>query len=487
MNTPVVVKFPADVRTIDIDFVGFLIGGEAITSGAVSASSPAGLTVTYGAAVGSAVPLTVSGGTDSQSYGVTVTVNTDGGHIYTIKAAIVVNSEMAVNYQNKNVDAFNTLVGEIEAGEAALGKASFMFPAGFNASTGAVSWAMIDSDGVVINDGQTFDYLITTLSDATKVEAQAVISVPSDCVPTLQGQKYQVRWTLTINGQIYWSFENLTVVGPNTVPEGVEDVVELELHDVPISVVFNQPYETVLVEVYADNGRVGNAIAAPTGTKVADGWLYQVTLVGMDLPARLESYTLIWSAKNLNNPYTERQTGRLFIVNPMVLSATDDMRLLVNRSRTTIAHKQDLLFTVPLLLAYLRRGRDAFNGSYGVMTAFTFTAAAGPLREYWLRFAEVSALRGQYLAEGEKVFNFQGQAISLDVDRTSYYDQAANSIQTLLDNECRQFKTLLIKRGILGGDGNVQDLTKQRYGAAGAISITLSPASNFGPYARFRR
>jgi hypothetical protein len=489
MTTPVIVKFPTEARVVNIDFVNSLVGGETITGQSVAASIPAGLTVSVAAPVGSAIPLTVSSGADGQSYGVDVTVTTSAAHTYVIRVAVVVNSQIAANYQNKNVDAFNALVGELEAGEAALGKASFMFPDGFAATGGSVKWEVLDQDGVVLSFGQTFDYQITTLSSGVKVEAQAVVSVPSDAVPTLAGQNYQLRWTLTVSGNAFYSFEALRVTAPNTVPEGVEDVVELAGQDIPISVVFSQPYDTVTVSVYQDNEVVanGSAVPVPQGLKTTDGWLYQVTLSGLDLEAALESYTLIWSAKNTGNPYTERQTGRMFIVNPMILSATDDMRLLVNKSRTTIFHQPDLLFTVPILLSYLRRGRDAFNGAYGVMTAFTFTAAKGPLREYWLRFSEIQALRGQYLAEGEKVFNYSGQEIQLDVDRTQYYDQAANTIQQLLDNECKVFKNLLVKRGILGGDGNVSDLTKQRPGAAGAIGITISPATNFGPYARYRR
>jgi hypothetical protein len=486
MTTPVIVKFPTESRVTNIDFVGQLVGGENITGQSVAASSPAGLTVSVSAAVGSAVPLTTGGGADLQSYGVDVTATTDQGHTYVIRVAVVNNSNIAANYQNTNVDAFNVLIDEIEAGEAALGRAAFMFPAGFDAAGGQVRWELVDADGVVLASGQSFDYTFANVAGGVKVEAQALVSVPSDAVPTLQGQAYQVRWTLVLNGQSFYSFENIKVVGPATVPVGVEDVVELAGEDVSVSCVLDRPFDNVSVQVYQNNTAISGPIGGIAPVKTADGWLYTAALTGLPLDAQLEPYTLIWSAKNLNNPYTERQTGRLFMINASLLSATDDMRLLVNRSRTTIAHAEDILFTVPLLLSYLRRGRDAFNGAYGVPLNFTMLDARGPIREYWLRFSEIMALRGQYLAEGEKVFNFSGQAIQLDVDRTQYYDQMANNLQQLLDNECRQFKTLLVKRGIMGGDGNA-DPTKQRPGAAGAIGITITPASNFGPYARYRR
>lgn len=488
MTSPVIVKFSSEVRTFNVDFATYLVGGETISAGTVSASDPTGLTLSAGAAVGSAIPLSVGGGTDGQSYGFTVVVNTTGGHTYTIRVAVVVNDQMAANYQNVNPDAFAALVGEIEAGEAALAKASFTFPLGFNAATGQVQWDVLDSDGVVLNNGVAYDYLITNLSNGVKVEAQAVVSVPSDVLPTLEGQNYQLRWSLIVSGQTYYSFESLRVTGPATVPQGVEDVVELIGRDIPVSVVFDQPYETVTLELYQDNQLVGSVITVTDAVKTADGWLYKAVLPqSLLLQARLEAYSLIWSGSNADSPYPTRQTGRLFVVTPMIMSACEDMRLLINRSKTTIANQPDILFTVPLLLAYLRRGQDAFNGAYGVMTNFSFTAATGPLREYWLRFSEIQALRGQYVAEGEKVFNYSGQAISLDVDRTQYYDSAANTLQQLIDNECKAFKIILIKRGITGGDGNVGNLVAQRPGAAGVLGITISPASNFGPYARYRR
>lgn len=486
MNTPVIVKFPTESRVTPIDFAEKLLAGETITGQSVAPSSPAGLTVSVSAAVGSAVSLSVAGGADLQSYGVDVTVTTNAAHTYVIRVAVVNNSNIAANYQNTNVDAFNTLIDAIEAGEAALGRAVFSFPPGFDAAGGQVKWELVDADGVVLSYGQAFDYQFAATPGGVKIEAQAVVNVPSDTIPTLDGQAYQVRWTLVVNGQSTYSFENIKVTGRSTVPQGVEDVVELAGNDVAVSCVFDRPFDTVSVQVYQNNTAVSGAVGGIAPVRTSDGWLYTTTLTGLPLVPMLEPYTLIWSAKNANNPYTERQTGRLFMVNPTTLTATDDMRLLINRSRTSVSQDQDILFTVPLLLSYLRRGRDAFNGAYGVPTNFNMLDARGPIREFWLKFSEIMALRGQYLAEGEKVFNFSGAAIQLDVDRTQYYDSLANTLQQLLDNEAKPFKTMLIKRGILGGDGNA-DPTAQRPGAQGAIGITITPASNFGPYARYRR
>jgi hypothetical protein len=484
-STQVVVKIPADSRNVTVDFTDVLVGGEQITSGVLGASTPTGLTVSALSYTGTSISLNVAAGTDQQSYGVQVTANTDAGHVYTKTLAVVINSDMAANYQNTNVDAFQALVGKLEAGTAALGKATFMFPGTVDTTTGMVSWELLDQNGVVLSSGQAFDYQTISVATGKRVEAQAVINAPSNTLPTLEGQSYQLRWTLTINGQAYYTFENIAITGPATVPIGVEDVIEMADNSAfTVYMVTEDPWDTVTVDVYDENTKI--VVDAPTSNPVqtADGWQYTCQFIpdpNNPMVARLESYTVIWKTSNVARPgYVERQTGRLFLVNASIMQAVTDMRTVISKAETTILGTRDILFTESLLLAYLRRGKDAFNVAYGMFTAFDMSNAQGPVREYWMRYAEVYALRAQFLAEGEKVFNFSGQAIQLDSDRTSYYQQLADNIEQRISEECKMVKQNLIKKGILGGDGNLKDLTAMRHGSNGAVAITITPASTLG-------
>jgi len=486
MNALVVVKFPADSRPVQVDFSDVLVGGETITAGAVSPSDPAGLTVSVASFVNPVVTVNVSAGVDLQSYGVNVTVNTNAAHVYTKTIAVVVNSNLAYDYQSKNVDAFNDLVGELEAGTAGIGTCSFMFPLPFDPANGNVSWSLIDRDGVVYSSGIAHSYDSVVLNNDVKITASAVINSPSDMIPTLAGQNYQIRWALLLRGQTYFSFESLVITGPNTTPEGVEDVVELAFNDIPVNVVFDQPYDYVTFEVYNENTLLIPPVSVNNNVRVPDGYLYAGQIQApINMPAQLESYTIVWSAWSAVNPAAKvRQTGRIFVVNPSIMSALNDMRVLINKSATTIAHRSDLLFTPPLLLAYLRRGRDGFNGAQGIFTGFTMTNATGSIREFWLRYSEVLALRAQFLAEGEKVFNFSGQAISLDVDRTQFYQGLADTLQSGIDNEVKPFKQNLVIKGHITGDGNLGPAngSNQARGAAGAVGITISPATGWGKW-----
>ena len=452
-------------------------------SGSLSASDPTGLAVSGVGFTASTITLTVGAGTDKQSYGVQVSANTDGGHVYTKVLSVVLNSDLAANYQNTNVDAFQALVGKLEAGTAALGKCNFVFPGQVDTVNGLVQWDLLDVEGVVLASGQAFEYQTVTLTSGKRVEAQAVIGAPSNAKPTLQGQSYQIRWTLNLNGQQYFSFESLEITGPNTVPVGGSDVIEMaDVDSVPVTIVTDQPWDTVKVDVYLKNDRlIQDVVATPTQT--ADGWQYTALIVPDHdkMLAQIEPYTLIWRANNTSRPnYVERQTGRLFLVNASIMTAVQDMKAMVSKAETTILGTKDILFTDELLLAYLRRGKDAFNAAFGMFTGFSMSNASGGIREYWLKYSEVAALRAQFLAEGEKVFNFSGQAISLDSDKTQFYQSLADNIQQYLDNDAKMMKQNLIKKGITTGDGNVDNLSKMQFGANGAVAITLTPASTIG-------
>lgn len=132
-------------------------------------------------------------------------------------------------------------------------------------------------------------------------------------------------------------------------------------------------------------------------------------------------------------------------------------------------------------MTWLRRAGDSFNGAYGQFTSYTFINAKGIIREFWLLYAELFALESQLLAEGEKAFNFQGAAISLDVDRTQYLDNAASKIQSRLDSELKPLKQNIIIKGQGSGDGST-DPSRLAPGAIGAVGITITPASMYGRY-----
>lgn len=482
----VYVKFPADTDPKTFSLANELQPGETLTSATASASNPSGLTVSGIGVTTPNVSLMLGPGADGVTYGFQMSVVTSTGRTITVPIVVSVDSQMASAYRTRNPDAFNTLLGEIDAGDAAVARSAWAFPANFNADGGYVLWELLDQNGVTYGSGNAFEYNVIKNGVTTRIEARAIVNVPQDIPTTLDGQSYQIRWTLQLGDTQHFSFENLRVTSQLTVPQGTEDLVEMAGDTATLQLVLDRPYETVGIEIYQANELIVPFVPVINKKRVADGWLYSGDIDTSAFPevgASLDPYTVSWVYYNSStgSASKNRQIARFFVVNPSILQATEDMRGMINKAIQTIAHRQDMIFTVPALLAFLRIGRDGFNGAHGMFTAFTMTNAQGPVRYFWLKYAELHALRSQFLAEGEKVFNFAGQAISLDVDRTQYYAQLADNWQSILDAEVKPVKQNLIKKGVLGGDGNTSVIALG-LGATGAVGITVSPATQFGKY-----
>lgn len=483
-------KDPAGDSAVQFNLTDTLLLTETITDihfGPISPATPDPLFASITTGVNPVVGVTLQGGDNNVSYGAQIVVTTNV-RVFTCLLAVSVVDNVQVPYTTSNPLAFEDLVDTVEAGNAAVGTAIFQFPATFNPRGGFVNWELMTADGTVYASGNAFDLEIQSNGFANIVRARSVINVPSSVPPSDINQKYTLRYTLDMsnvldnsdpNAQVlFYSQESITIVGLNTVPLGTQPIVEKQGTPATAEIVIDTLYDNVVLEVYRDNKPLGGQ-RVTNFERVGSGYYYQATINTSIFPVSLEAYDIVWSYGNAGNQaqvFTE--STQMWIVNPSILSATDDMRRKVSKAASTIYGRPDLLYTVDTLIAWLRRGMDLFNG-YGAPTSFTMTNAKGPVREYWLLCAEVAAIEAQYIAEGEKAFDFQGQAISLSVDRTGMLDAAASKIQSRLDNELKPFKQNLVIKGNTGGDGS-SDISRLQRGAIGGVGITITNASIWG-------
>lgn len=430
------------------------------------------------------VRLLLKAGQASVSYGFQIQITTDARQLAAL-VAVTVTQDVMNPYTTGSPEAYADLVDTIEAGNGAIGTAVFSFPADIDPSGGYVNWELLDSQGTVYANGNAFDYAIQSNGLSNTVFAKSVINVPSSVPPSDINSKYQLRYTLTLNAngpdqQQYLSFENITVTGSTSVPLGTQDQIELKGKKATLSIVVDKLYDYMTLELYRDNQLLGQAQITEY-QRVSSGYYYAGTFDTASLEESLEPYTVVWNYglnSQPNNVYSE--TASLWITNPSILQAINDVKAKINKARTTLYGQPDTLFPAETIMLWLRRARDSFNGAHGVFTSFTMTNAKGPIREYWLMWAEIGAIESQYMAEGEKAFNFSGASISLDVDRTGFLDSAASKIQSRLDNEFKAFKQNLIYKGQTRGDGSA-DPSKLAPGALGSVGLTLTAASPWGP------
>jgi hypothetical protein len=493
-------KVPETDATVQADITSMLIGAETITNvmvGNPQPVSPVPLAVTLASAVTSPqIQLNLAGGNDGVSYGTNLTITTSA-RVLIVTVVVTAQDPSAVPYTTQNPDAFQDLVDQIEAGNAAIGSCVFAFPPAIDPSGGFVTWELLASDGTVYAAGNAYEYTVNQNGISNNVIAKSVISVPSNVPPSLDGQRYQLRYTLEIpqaigtpsdpttgklSQNVFFQFENLRIVGFSTVPLGTQPSVELQGVPATLSIVVDKPYDNMTVELWNGGTQIAPPSAIQEYERTADGWAYSGVIDTAQLGVSLVPYTVVWKYwASTNAAVIFQESADLFVINPSIMTAVRDVKSKINKARTTLYGHPDLLYPEATVLTWLRRGGDAFNGAYGYFSNFTFTNALGSIREFWLLESEMAAIQSQYIAEAEKAFDFQGAAISLNVDRTSFLDSAAQTIQTRLDSELMNLKKQLIIKGATSGDGSVNPMQLQR-GAIGAVGVTITPASMWGRY-----
>lgn len=499
-------KDPNQNAVIQADLTSLILTGETITSVIALPVSPLTsptLVVVISSGVNPLVTATLSGGVDQTSYGFQLQVTTTARvFLQQIAVSVYTNAEFAP-YTTQNPQAYQDLVDEIQVGNAAIGTAIFAFPPQIDPRGGFVTYELLAQDGTVYAAGNAYSYKVVSNGISNTVMAQCVIVAPTTIPPTLLGESYQLRYTLelpqvsglptdpltgTLSQNTFFQFENIRIVGLNTVPLGVQPTVEMSGVPATLAIVTDKLYDNVTVEIWANGTQLLAQTPITEYQRTADGWYFSGVVNTSGFMVALVPYTVIWKYwSSMNTAMIYQESTELYVVNASIMTAVNDVRAKINKSHTTLYGTPDLLYPNPTVMTWLRRGADAFNGAYGQFTSFTFVNALGAIREFWMLCSEKAALEAQYLAEGEKAFNFQGAAISLDVDRTQYLDNAIAKIQSQLDNELKAIKTNLIIKGNTSGDGSA-DPSKLQVGAIGSVGITLTAASMWGrgyPYAPF--
>ena len=479
----VLVKSQYQDRAIPLDLTNLIGVGNTLATVAMYTLAPSTtppLVFTVQGVSGVFADILVKGGKDGTSYGVGLSITDALGVAYNFTVAVAVREDLSIKFQDTNPFAFQTLMDTLGVGGAAIGKAFFMLPAGTNVTSGYVTWSILDKQGVVYAVGNGYDFTPNTTSSYVSVEAHAVVNVPADIAPSTNNEAYQLRWELNINGSVsQYAFETLRIADTFSTPQGAQDTVEMQGDLAFLDIVLDRAWDVVSVDVYQS---VGNALIAKDVTiaktsRVSSGWYYQAAFDTNQVSASLDPFIISWKYKNVIGP-SYRDTGQLFVVNASILRAVKSIESLVAKARTTLIGFADELFTVPVIVAMLGRGRDTFNGAGGLYSTFNMTNADGQIRELWLKYTEVQLLQAQYLLEGEKAYNFSGQAITLDVDRTQYYQSLANDIKQAADADAKTVKQNLLIKGLTGGDGSLTGAG--RYGSTGPIGISISPVSPFG-------
>lgn len=377
-----------------------------------------------------------------------------------------------------------TSLGNVALGSTVDATTTFLVPVDQVINTPNCTWDLVDNLGTVFSSGSATSIVVNPTPLNQIVVVEAIVNIPTYLTVNEMGTTYQLRWTLVEGSYRTTVAEQIKVLGLTDTKLGAVDTIEL--YGSRASVVVNLPinYNKVGFQVYYANDPHVSTLTpidcSASAIQVSDGYQFRGefdTASILEPGALLEPYTTIWTYSDGSNGAIEyKEACDFFVITPSLLSSARDLQLLINKARTTSDGMPDSAFSMSELLTFLKMGKDAFN-AFAFPTSFTMIKAQGPIKYYWLQFAAISALRAQYLVEGTKAFDFSGQAISLNVDRSQYYESLAASLESAITESCRQLKQQMAKRGISSGDGS-QNPNALAYGAIGTVGISLSPISN---------
>lgn len=223
--------------------------------------------------------------------------------------------------------------------------------------------------------------------------------------------------------------------------------------DITLPLVFTDGW-TGTWQIYRDNEPcIENPIALEDATKRTTLDNTTFTLPLTEIPdADLTAYLLSFRVR----PPTGRQRTynfKLWAVTPTIMRAMTQMEDFLNKSRVENVIPE-LRYTDSDLMTYLERGLYMFN-RVGYPTGFTGTNMQGSLYDCWLICSCYYALGAQLLAEGSLAFDFNGQGVSLNVDRTPQLDSALGRVESQIDSQVVPLKKVLNTQGITQGDGSV--------------------------------
>lgn len=207
---------------------------------------------------------------------------------------------------------------------------------------------------------------------------------------------------------------------------------------------------------------------------------YRLPIAGT--PARIAPYALIAIYKAADKSVAESNkttTFKVWPVTPQILVAASMVQDFCDRARLENVIPE-LEYTQADLVQYLYRGLATFNQLPPRATDFTGTNMQGQFLDAWIICACIQALSAQFLAEGSLAFDFSGQTVSLNMDRSPAIEATLGRLENQLNTIVMPFKKLIGRAGVISGDGSQGGRVIDGAQKFGVLGVTNSPTTRMG-------
>lgn len=194
---------------------------------------------------------------------------------------------------------------------------------------------------------------------------------------------------------------------------------------------------------------------------------------------RLEPYSLTVTHTDTRRMMPKMLTMNVWLITPQITVAMGLMENFIDKAKL-----QNIIpaleYTAGDLVQFLFRGLNMFNQLPPHATDFRGTNMQGQLLEAWVVCSSHAALSAQLLAEGAHAFDFAGQTVNLNVDRTPSIEAALGRLDQQIENYVKPYKTHLTRSGISSGDGSVGSKVVTVGANFGRTTVLQAPTTQLG-------
>lgn len=194
---------------------------------------------------------------------------------------------------------------------------------------------------------------------------------------------------------------------------------------------------------------------------------------------RLEPYSLTITHTDTRRMMPKMITMNVWLITSQIAVAMGLMEGFIDKAKL-----QNIIpaleYTAGDLVQFLFRGLNMFNQLPPHATDFRGTNMQGQLLEAWVVCSSHAALSAQLLAEGAHAFDFAGQTVNLNVDRTPSIEAALGRLDQQIENYVKPYKTHLTRSGISSGDGSVGSKVVTVGANFGRTTVLQAPTTQLG-------
>lgn len=293
-----------------------------------------------------------------------------------------------------------------------------------------------------------------------------VVSFTPDLAASLstEQQSWYIKWLfMTNSGRQVTFVERFDVVDEITIETATtaQQVIGIankyirtfvEVGVVPFDITLDVfPADTSNYEIPIVSGKTYNpnpatdAVHRVKNTETG-GYVYYYNIPPTTLTENTQ-YIATWDITETAASVANTVIQKIQVVYFPVLIKISQLRMLIDKVQKQTGRVQ--AYEDADIIAYLTEGLKLVNSIFPI-TSYTETNVPSSLDFYWTIAAAWYGLNAQYLLEADVAFNFSGQTVTLDADRTGYLDTQLARLWDLLSTQLPKLKMKLVRARSLG-------------------------------------